>query len=43
MNRAHASLLRLAVRNLTNVQRYGSADAAAAFAPGRSIMIGVNR
>jgi iron complex outermembrane receptor protein len=35
--------LRVAVRNLTNVQRYGSTDAAAAFAPGRSVMIGLNR
>lgn len=35
--------LRLVVRNLTNVQRYGSADEVAAFAPGRSVMIGINR
>jgi outer membrane receptor protein involved in Fe transport len=35
--------LRVVVHNLTNVQRYGSTDEAAAFAPGRSIVIGVNR
>ena len=35
--------VRVAVRNLTNVYRYGSADGEAAFAPGRSVMIGVNR
>lgn len=35
--------LRVAVRNLTNVQRYGSTDEAAAFAPGRSVMLGINR
>lgn len=35
--------VRVAVRNLTNVQRYGSTDETAAFAPGRSVMIGVNR
>ena len=35
--------VRVAVRNLTNVQRYGSPDETAAFAPGRSVMIGVNR
>lgn len=35
--------VRLVVRNLTNVQRFGSTDAAAAFAPGRSITIGINR
>lgn len=35
--------VRLVLRNLTNVQRFGSADAAAAFAPGRSVMIGINR
>ncbi len=35
--------MRVAVRNLTNVQRYGSTDETAAFAPGRSVMIGVNR
>lgn len=35
--------VRLVVRNLTNVHRFGSSDEAAAFAPGRSYMIGVNR
>ena len=35
--------VRVVVRNLTNVYRYGSTDEASAFAPGRSIMIGVNR
>lgn len=35
--------LRLVVRNLTNAHHFGSADEAAAFAPGRSVMIGVNR
>lgn len=35
--------VRLVVRNLTNVQRFGSTDAAAAFAPGRSITVGINR
>lgn len=35
--------LRLVVRNLTNEYHFGSADAVAAFAPGRSVMIGVNR
>ena len=35
--------LRVIVRNLTNVQRYGSADAEAAFAPGRTVIIGLNR
>lgn len=35
--------LRVVVRNLTNVQRAGSADEVAAFAPGRSVMIGLNR
>jgi len=35
--------VRVAVRNLTNVQRFGSADEASAFAPGRSVMVGVNR
>jgi outer membrane receptor protein involved in Fe transport len=35
--------VRVVVRNLTNVQRFGSPDEAAAFAPGRSVMIGINR
>lgn len=35
--------VRLVVRNLTNAHYFGSADEAAAFAPGRSVMIGVNR
>jgi iron complex outermembrane receptor protein len=35
--------LRVIAHNLTNVQRFGSADAAAAFAPGRSVTIGINR
>lgn len=35
--------VRVVVRNLTNVQRFGSTDEEAAFAPGRSVMIGVNR
>jgi outer membrane receptor protein involved in Fe transport len=35
--------VRVVVRNLTNAYRYGSTDEAAAFAPGRSILIGVNR
>lgn len=35
--------VRLVLRNLTNVQRFGSADETAAFAPGRSLMIGINR
>ena len=35
--------IRMVVRNATNVQRFGSADAVAAFAPGRSVMIGINR
>lgn len=35
--------LRVIVRNLTNAYRFGSADATAAFAPGRSITIGINR
>lgn len=35
--------LRLVVRNLTNAHHFGSADENAAFAPGRSVMIGVNR
>lgn len=35
--------VRVVVRNLTNAMHYGSADAVAAFAPGRSVTIGVNR
>ena len=35
--------VRVVVRNLTNVQRFGSTDEEAAFAPGRSVMIGINR
>ncbi len=35
--------VRLVVRNLTNSDHFGSADAVAALAPGRSVMIGINR
>ncbi|HEX2835144.1 MAG TPA: TonB-dependent receptor [Thermoanaerobaculia bacterium] len=35
--------LRVVVRNLTDSQHFGSADAVAAFAPGRSVTIGLNR
>jgi outer membrane receptor protein involved in Fe transport len=35
--------LRVVVRNATNVQRFGSPDEVAAFAPGRSVMVGINR
>ncbi|HEX9982144.1 MAG TPA: TonB-dependent receptor [Thermoanaerobaculia bacterium] len=35
--------VRVVVRNATNEQHFGSADAVAAFAPGRSIIIGINR
>lgn len=35
--------IRIVVRNATNVQRAGSPDEVAAFAPGRSVMIGINR
>lgn len=35
--------LRLVVRNLTNAYHFGSADAVASYAPGRSFMIGINR
>jgi outer membrane receptor protein involved in Fe transport len=35
--------LRIVVRNLTNADHFGSADAVAALAPGRSVMIGINR
>lgn len=35
--------VRVVVRNLTNDQHFGSADEVAAFAPGRTITIGVNR
>jgi outer membrane receptor protein involved in Fe transport len=35
--------LRVAVRNALDRFRYGSTDALAAFAPGRSVMIGINR
>lgn len=35
--------LRVVVRNLTDSHYYGSADAVAAFAPGRSVTIGLNR
>lgn len=35
--------LRLVVRNLTDAYHFGSADAVAARAPGRSVMIGINR
>ncbi|HEV7763611.1 MAG TPA: TonB-dependent receptor [Thermoanaerobaculia bacterium] len=35
--------VRVVVRNLTNANHFGSADAVAALAPGRSVMIGFNR
>jgi outer membrane receptor protein involved in Fe transport len=35
--------IRVVVRNLTDAHRFGSPDEAAAFAPGRSVMVGVNR
>jgi outer membrane receptor protein involved in Fe transport len=35
--------VRVVVRNLTNAHHFGSADEAAAFAPGRSVTIGINR
>lgn len=35
--------VRVVVRNATNQQHFGSADAAAAFAPGRSFVVGINR
>ena len=35
--------LRLVVRNLTNAYHFGSADAVSSLAPGRSVMIGINR
>ncbi|HEX7829938.1 MAG TPA: TonB-dependent receptor, partial [Thermoanaerobaculia bacterium] len=35
--------VRVVVRNLTDAQRFGSPDAVAAFAPGRSFTIGINR
>jgi outer membrane receptor protein involved in Fe transport len=35
--------VRLVVRNLTDEHHFGSADAVAAYAPGRSVMVGVNR
>ena len=35
--------LRLVLRNLTNAQHFGSSDEVAAYAPGRSVMIGINR
>ena len=35
--------LRLVVRNLTDAYHFGSSDAVAALAPGRSVMMGVNR
>lgn len=35
--------VRVVVRNLTNADHFGSADAVAALAPGRSVMIGFNR
>lgn len=35
--------VRLVVRNAANVDRFGSADAEAARAPGRSVMVGINR
>lgn len=35
--------VRVVVRNLANAQHFGSADAASAFAAGRSVTIGINR
>lgn len=35
--------LRVVIRNLTNADHFGSADEVAAMAPGRSVMLGVNR
>lgn len=35
--------VRVVVRNLTNAYHFGSADEVASLAPGRSVMIGVNR
>ncbi|HEX8618788.1 MAG TPA: TonB-dependent receptor [Thermoanaerobaculia bacterium] len=35
--------LRVVLRNATNAQHFGSADEVAAFAPGRSVTIGINR
>ena len=35
--------VRVVLRNALNAQHYGSPDEVAAFAPGRSIMIGINR
>lgn len=35
--------LRLVLRNATNAKHFGSSDAAAAQAPGRSMLIGINR
>ena len=35
--------LRLVVRNLTNAYHHGSADEVSSLAPGRSVMIGINR
>lgn len=35
--------VRVVVRNATDTFRAGSPDAVAAFAPGRSVMIGINR
>jgi outer membrane receptor protein involved in Fe transport len=35
--------VRVVIRNLTDAQRFGSPDEVAHFAPGRSVMIGINR
>jgi outer membrane receptor protein involved in Fe transport len=35
--------VRIVLRNAFNAQHFGSPDEAAAFAPGRSVMIGINR
>jgi outer membrane receptor protein involved in Fe transport len=35
--------VRIVVRNVANTDRFGSADEEAALAPGRSVMIGINR
>ena len=42
--RVHPRLeLRIVIRNVTNSRHFGSSDAVAAMAPGRSVMIGINR
>jgi outer membrane receptor protein involved in Fe transport len=42
--RIHPRLeVRVVIRNVTNSQHFGSSDEVAAMAPGRSVMIGINR